>query len=161
MGVSCSVKLSGASTLIFDSAEGENMQNLKLKLVTSQQYEEHDNVDEMIIEGIVAERNGSAYITFKQVDPHYNVTINNLVKIKNGIVSIKRSGALESTMVFDVEKPYATHYETPYGKLNIYVTTHEIESEISEKDVNLKIKYEMMMQGKKISDNIYCIERVK
>ena len=121
MGVSCSVKLSGASTLIFDNAEGENMQNLKLKLVTSQQYEEHDNVDEMIIEGIVAERNGSAYITFKQVDPHYNVTINNLVKIKNGIVSIKRSGALESTMVFDVEKPYATHYETPYGLSLIHI----------------------------------------
>ena len=137
------------------------MHNLKLKLVTSQQYEEHDNVDEMIIEGVVAERNGSSYITFKQVDPNYNVTINNLVKIKNGIVSIKRSGAIESNMVFDVEKPYATHYETPYGKLNIYVTTHEIESEITEENVKLRIKYEMMMQGKKISDNIYCIESVK
>lgn len=161
MGVPCFAKLSGASTLIFGIVEGENMQNLKLKLVTSQQYEEHDNVDEMIIEGVVAERNGSSYITFKQFDPNYNVTINNLVKIKNGIVSIKRSGAIESNMVFDVEKPYATHYETPYGKLNIYVTTHEIESEITEENVKLRIKYEMMMQGKKISDNIYCIESVK
>ena len=161
MGVSCFAKLSGASTLIFGIVEGENMQNLKLKLVTSQQYEEHDNVDEMIIEGVVAERNGSSYITFKQFDPNYNVTINNLVKIKNGIVSIKRSGAIESNMVFNVEKPYATHYETPYGKINIYVTTHEIESEITEGNVKLRIKYEMMMQGKKISDNIYCIERVK
>lgn len=159
--MSCFAKLSGASTLIFGIVEGENMQNLKLKLVTSQQYEEHDNVDEMIIEGVVAERNGSSYITFKQFDPNYNVTINNLVKIKNGIVSIKRSGAIESNMVFDVEKPYATHYETPYGKLNIYVTTHEIESEITEENVKLRIKYEMMMQGKKISDNIYCIESVK
>lgn len=134
------------------------MQTLKLKLMTVQKYEEHDNTDEMIVEAVVASRNGSEYITFKQFDPNYNVTINNMVKIKNGVVTIKRSGALESTMIFDIEQPYATHYETPYGKLNIYVTTHEIESQILQDDVKLKISYEIMMQGKKISDNIYYIE---
>lgn len=137
------------------------MKNLKLKLTTSQQYEEHDNVDEMIVEAVVAKRNGSSYITFKQFDPNYNVTINNLVKIKEGVVLVKRTGAIESTMVFDVNKPYSTHYETPYGKLDICVTTKEIQDEINGEDVKLQIKYEMVMQGKKISDNIYCVESVR
>ena len=137
------------------------MHNLKLKLITTQQYEDHDNKDEMFVEGVVAQRNGSTYITFKQFDPNYNVTISNMVKIKNGVVSVKRTGAIESLMLFDIEKPYATHYETPYGNLNIYVTTHEVKSEIMEEDVRLSIKYEIMMQGKKISDNIYYIESVK
>lgn len=137
------------------------MKNLKLKLTTSQQYEEHDNVDEMIVEAVVAKRNGSSYITFKQFDPNYNVMINNLVKIKEGVVLVKRTGAIESTMVFDVNKPYSTYYETPYGKLDICVTTKEIQDEINGEDVKLQIKYEMVMQGKKISDNIYCVESVR
>lgn len=136
----------------------DNMKTLKLKLTTIQKYEDHDNKEEMMIEGVVAGRNGSEYITFKQFDPNYNVTISNLVKVKNGVVTIKRSGAIESTMIFDKEKPYATNYETPYGQLDIYVTTHEIESQLLQGDVKLKVEYEIMMQGKKISDNIYCIE---
>lgn len=136
------------------------MKTLNLKLTTVQQYEDHENRDEMMIEGVVAERGGSEYITFKQFDPNYNVTIGNMVKIKNGAVTVKRSGAIESTMVFDKEKPYTTQYETPYGQLDIYVTTREVESQIVQDSVKLKIRYEMMMQGKKISDNIYCIESV-
>lgn len=136
------------------------MKTLNLKLTTIQQYEDHDNKEEMMIEGVVAERGGSEYITFKQFDPNYNVTIGNMVKIKNGVVTVKRSGAIESTMVFDKEKPYTTQYETPYGQLDIYVTTREVESQIVQDSVKLKISYEMMMQGKKISDNIYCIESV-
>lgn len=136
------------------------MKTLNLKLTTIQQYEDHDNKEEMMIEGVVAERGGSEYITFKQFDPNYNVTIGNRVKIKNGVVTVKRTGAIESTMVFDKEKPYTTQYETPYGQLDIYVTTREVESEILQDSVRLKISYEMMMQGKKISDNIYCIESV-
>ena len=136
----------------------DNMKTLKLKLTTIQKYEDHDNKEEMMIEGVVAGRNGSEYITFKQFDPNYNVTISNLVKVKDGVVTIKRSGAIESTMIFDKEKSYSTNYETPYGQLDIYVTTHEIESQLLQGDVKLKVEYEIMMQGKKISDNIYCIE---
>ena len=136
------------------------METRKLKLVTTQKYESHDNRDEMILEGVVAERNGSQYIKFDQKDTTYNIIVNNLIKIKDGVVTIKRSGALSSNMVFDLAKPYATNYETEYGQLDLIVTTHEIKSHFDE-DVSLVIKYEMMMQGRKISDNIYSIESIK
>ncbi|MEF9959381.1 MAG: DUF1934 domain-containing protein [Niameybacter sp.] len=133
------------------------MEARKFKLVTTQKYEEHDHIEEMMIEGVVAERNGSQYIKFEQVDTTYNVTINNLIKVKEGVVTIKRSGALNATMIFDLAKPYTTDYETPYGTLDVAVTTHEIKSHFAD-GVSLMISYEIMMQGKKISDNIYFIE---
>ena len=137
------------------------MNTIKIKLTTIQKYEDHENRDEMVLDAIVAERNGSFYIKFDQVDTNYNVTINNLVKVKDGVATIKRTGGLSSTMVFDKEKPYATEYETPYGSLGILVKVQEIKSQILQNDVNLMISYEMMMQGKKISDNIYFIESIK
>ena len=137
------------------------MNTTKIKLTTVQKYEDHENRDEMLIDAIVAERNGSSYIKFDQVDTNYNVTINNLVKFKDGVVTVKRTGALSSTMVFDKEKPYSTEYETPYGSLDINVKVQEIKAEILQDHVNLMISYEMIMQGKKISDNIYFIESLK
>lgn len=135
------------------------MNTTKIKLTTVQKYEDHENRDEMLLDAIVAERNGSCYIKFDQVDTNY--TINNLVKLKDGVVTVKRTGTISSTMVFDKEKPYATEYETPYGQLDISVKVQEIKAEILQNDVNLMISYEMIMQGKKISDNIYFIESVK
>lgn len=134
------------------------MEQRQLKLITSQKYETHENTEEAIIDAIVAERNGSKYITFKQVIPDYNVEVSNIVKIKDNKVYVKRSGGLTSNLEFDINKPFITDYETPYGKLDIKIITKAIETFILQEHVNVKISYEMIMQGKKISDNIYLIE---
>ena len=150
-----------ADALFFKAQKERNMQTLTLKLTTAQQYEDHENKDEMVIQGHLAERNGSTYITFKQTDPDANITVDNRVKIKKGVVSIKRSGAVDSMMIFDEENPYTTYYETPYGHLNLYVTTYKVEHEVSEQGFKLHVHYEMKMQGKKVSDNRYCLETIK
>lgn len=133
------------------------METLNLKLITTQIYPDHENSEEAAIEAVVAERNGSAYITFKQPIPDYNVMINTMVKIKNGTVSVRRTGGVNMTLEFNLDKEYTTDYETPYGAMDIRIITTSIESEILQGHVNLKICYEMIMQGKKISDNIYLI----
>ena len=138
------------------------MENLKeerkLQLVTTQKYTTHTNVEEETIEAVIARRNGTSYITFKQIIPDYQVEVSNLIKVKNGVVTIKRSGALTSTMVFDISKEYLTDYETPYGMLDVRVKTEGVESIFLEGHVKLEISYEMTMQGKKVSDNTYCIK---
>lgn len=137
------------------------MQTLQLKLTTSQQYEDYKNQDEVYIQGQLAERNGSIYITFEQVDKAMHVRIKNWVKIKKGVVSIKRSAAVETKMLFDEQTPYTTQYETPYGCLDLSIITQKIEYVLSETTFKLKIVYEMHMQGKKVSDNYYCLESMK
>ncbi len=133
------------------------MNTIPLKLITTQHYEDHTNTEEQAIDAVVACRNGSQYITFKQVMPEHRIEVSNLIKFKDGKVTIKRSGALSSHMEFEVGKPYATDYETPYGKLDVRVQTQEVVCEVLQDDVNLKICYEMIMQGNKISDNMYSI----
>ncbi len=133
-------------------------QERQLQLITTQQYETHQNVEEETVQAVVARRNGTSYISFTQKIEEYNVEVKNLIKIKDGIVTIKRSGALTSTMVFDINKEYFTDYETPYGMLDVRVKTKSVESLIFEEATTLEISYEMMMQGKKVSDNRYCIK---
>lgn len=137
------------------------MNTRQLRLITTQKYETHENTDEMLIDAIVAERNGSTYITFKQKLEEHNVEVSNMVKIKDNRIQVKRSGALKSDLTFDIAKSCNTEYETPYGLLDLCVNTQSIESFILQEHVNVKICYEMIMQGKKISDNIYMITSAK
>ena len=133
------------------------MDTRQLRLITTQKYAEHDNTEEMQIEAIVAKRGASTYITFKQPIPDTTLEVSNIVKIKNGVASVKRSGAFTSNLEFDITREYLTDYETPYGQLDLRIITHGVESFVTEETVHLEISYEMHMQGRKVSDNIYTI----
>ena len=133
------------------------METRQLRLLTTQKYETHEDSDEMLIDAVVAKRGKSTYITFKQPIPEHQVEISNIVKLKDNKVYVKRSGALSSDLEFDIQKEYVTTYENEYGLLDIRIKTERIESFIVEDIVRLELRYEVSIQGKKVSDNIYTI----
>jgi len=134
------------------------MEKLTLKIGSKQIYETHEDGYEQEVEATIGERSGSFYILFDQKDEASGLSTNNMIKIKEGKIEVRRKGALTTKLVFDEEKPYQTEYETEYGMMDLKIITKEISCQILQKDVNLKIKYEILMHGKKISDNIYFIE---
>lgn len=136
------------------------METIKLKMQTAQKYETHEDTMEEIIDATVATRGESAYITFKQQDTNFNTTITTLIKIKKGIVTVRRQGGIQSQMEFNILKPHETPYSTPMGDMTIKIETHEIESHIEGDKVRLKIRYTIYMQGKKTSENLYFIQNL-
>ncbi|MGL4362357.1 MAG: DUF1934 domain-containing protein [Cellulosilyticaceae bacterium] len=130
----------------------------RLQLITTQSYEDEKQTEEVMIDAIVAVRDGSGYVTFKQIDEDTKATIQTIVKLKKGIVYIKRMGTVKNELVFDTNKNYETTYKTPYGELPMCIRTKSITGNVLQEDVNLTICYEIVMQGKKISDNIYTIK---
>lgn len=136
------------------------METLKLKILTSQKYESHEDTNEEIVEGVVAQKGESTYITFKQEDQNFGATITILIKIKKGIVTVKRQGGIRSELVFDITSPQETLYNTPMGDMSIQIETHEIENRTSEDNVHLKIRYSIYMQEQKTSENLYFIQKL-
>lgn len=136
------------------------METLKLKILTSQKYESHEDTSEEIVEGIVAQKGESTYITFKQEDENFGAIITTLIKIKKGIVTVKRQGGIRSELVFDITSPQETLYNTPMGDMSIQIEAHEIENRTSEDNVHLKIRYSIYMQEQKTSENLYFIQKL-
>lgn len=145
--------------LVMTKGEQE-MQTLKLKMQTAQAYETHEDQMEEIIEAVVAVKGESTYITFKQEDTNFNTIITTLIKIKKGVVTVKRQGGIKNQMEFNVIKPYETLYATPMGEMSIRIETHEIENRVTEEAVHLKIRYSIFMQGNKTSENLYFIKNL-
>lgn len=129
------------------------MNDVKIQVYDKQIYEEHEDINEMQFEGQTTFKNNSIYVTYK--DPEMGVTT--IIKIKNGVVFVKRLGALKGDLEFNKQQPHKTIYYTPYGEMEIEIITKECDLFFLEKGIKIYIDYKIIMQGKKISDNIYMI----
>lgn len=129
------------------------MKDVHIKVYDKQTYETHDDVNETEFEGQLTFRNNSVYITYK--DPEMGVTT--MIKTKDGIVSVKRLGALKANLEFNTQNPHKTIYYTPYGEMEIEIITKKCDIYILEKGMKIVIDYKILMQGKALSDNIYMI----
>lgn len=136
------------------------MNQLKLVIRDTQRYETHEDMNEEIVEAVVAIKGESSYITFKQEDKNFNTMITTLIKVKKGVMTVKRTGGIQSEIIFDVLKPHEMMYTTPMGQMHIEFETHELETRIEEDKVTLKVRYSIIMQGAKTSENLYFIQNV-
>ena len=129
------------------------MKEEKKTVNDKQIYPDHSDEAENKFLGNFTFKNESIYITYK--DQEQNVTT--IIKAKNSVVSIKRLGAMQGNLEFDSNKPNKTIYSTPYGEMEIEIITKKCDIYFLEKGVKLYIEYKIMMQGEKVSDNIYLI----
>ena len=129
------------------------MKEAQITVYDKQIYPDHSDEAENKFLGNFTFKNESIYITYK--DQEQNVTT--IIKAKNSVVSIKRLGAMQGNLEFDSNKPNKTIYSTPYGEMEIEIITKKCDIYFLEKGVKLYIEYKIMMQGEKVSDNIYLI----
>lgn len=76
-----------------------------------------------------------------------------MIKFNNDIVEITRKGQVDGKLIFQENQKKQSLYSTPMGDLLIEVLTKEIEVSDDDDDVNLKIKYQIHVDGNKVSDN--------
>ena len=129
------------------------MRDVQIKVCDKQIYESHSDSNEMNFKGQLAFKNNNLYITYK--DEQSGVTT--IIKAKDNKVSVKRLGAVKGDLNFNVEQPHHTIYHTPHGELEMEIITGKCDVYILEKGVKICIEYKILMQGEKISDNIYMI----
>ena len=63
------------------------------------------------------------------------------LKIIDGCVSMIRFGKAATQMIFEKEKKYVGHYETPLGALSVGVTTNSITVDIDENGGEIDLDY--------------------
>ena len=68
-------------------------------------------------------------------------------------VEVTRKGQVDGKLIFQENQKKQSLYSTPMGDLLIEVLTKEIEVSDDDDDVNLKIKYQIHVDGNKVSDN--------
>ena len=97
-------------------------------------------------------QNGKCYIMYEESitdDKQKSITT---VKISDGDISIKRGGALDSTMKYQTGKSNMCLYNFDYGRIVIENYTHSIDVNLDEQGGIIDLHYDLDMGGAK-SDN--------
>ena len=69
-----------------------------------------------------------------------------------------RNGAASTRMIFQPGQEHMVVYQTPMGPLSISLYTEDIQTEIGEEHMNLKIDYSIKTEGIVISESTVHIE---
>ena len=111
-----------------------------------------DNV-EVIAKGKHYLKKDKHYLLYEEYENDENTKTSNMIKFNNDIVEITRKGQVDGKLIFQENQKKQSLYSTPMGDLLIEVLTKEIEVSDDDDDVNLKIKYQIHVDGNKVPDN--------
>ena len=116
-----------------------------IKVINHQTIDNETDVIEEKGSGSCREKNGKFYIMYdvKTEDGTVKVT----VIADDESVKIKRSGYVNSEMVYDIKRATSFKYNTPYGAIEMEIKTTKIHNGLTGQGGTLRIMYTLVMQG--------------
>lgn len=98
-------------------------------------------------------KNGKHYILYDEVTEGSAGITKNKIKITgNESLEIIKSGASSSHMIFEKNRMNATHYETPYGEIQVGVFTKSMRVEESEDFIGVEVEYGLDVNSEPVAD---------
>lgn len=107
---------------------------------------ETDTIEE-IAYGSYHEKNGKQYIIYRTENDEDNVS--STIKVDGTEVIIKRSGSVNSKMVYKVDEKRRFLYKIPYGTIEMEIETQRIISNLDETGGTIELVYTLTVQGEK------------
>ena len=78
-------------------------------------------------------------------------------EVKGPRVTLTRSGAVNSQMVFEEGRQHTSLYETPFGELSVDIQTSELKHNLSERGGLMEIKYSIAVEHTVAGRNCFKI----
>ncbi len=113
-----------------------------------------DNQTDTITEtayGSFYEKNGKQYILYKTESEGDRTSV--IIRIDRDFVSIKRSGAVETSMEYRIGAGRRFLYRMPYGTIEMELETQKILSDLTENGGRIELVYTLSIQGEKYFNN--------
>lgn len=102
---------------------------------------------EEIAYGNYYEKNGKQYILYKTENDDDKTS--SMIKVDKDTIQIKRSGSVNSLMVYKAGENRKFMYEIPYGTIEMELETEKIISMLEEKGGEIRLLYTLSVQGEK------------
>ena len=103
-------------------------------------------------------KTGKHYVVYDEVIEGLEGTLKSTIKFTENQVELIRNGAASTRMIFQPGQEHMVVYQTPMGPLSISLYTEDIQTELGEERMNLKIDYSIKTEGIVISESTVHIE---
>lgn len=121
-----------------------------LKIIGKQLNKEGEQeVVELITEGKYYRKGEATYLIYQETELSGIQGCTTTLKITDDMINMKRFGSASSEIQFQKGKKFNTHYNTPYGNIEMEVLTKNIENELNKTEATgfLNIEYDISLSG--------------
>ena len=129
-------------------------ENAVIKISGLQKVEGTTDNIKMLAAGKHYIKKNKHYILYENIEEDSEEKTSNIIKFNDEMVEIIRRGAIEGRLLLEQNAMRQSVYSTPMGDMLVEVMTEEVIVEEQEGgNVDLNVKYQIQINGNKISDN--------
>ena len=114
--------------------------------------DQEENVD-VIARGFHTSENGEHLLEYDEFDNETDDKTENTIRFTENKAEVVRKGNMTGNLTFEKGEKNETIYSTPFGDLNMDIITNDIQIDEKDKQIVLKIAYELYDQNEKVSDH--------
>lgn len=107
---------------------------------------------EVISPGKYYFKNGHHYLLFEDVEDNYNNKSENLMKFRDSYLEVTKKGSLNARLIFEKDKKTKSQYGTPFGMLNIGISTTAVNLKEKEDSIEVTANYALEINDAFIAD---------
>ena len=139
-----------------------SIESEKLPVLLSIRGEQHfDGIDpdetELMTEGTMALTEDGMVLSYEESELTGMEGTTTTFEVKGPRVTLTRSGAVNSQMVFEEGRQHTSLYETPFGELSVDIQTSELKHNLSERGGLMEIKYSIAVEHTVTGRNCFKI----
>ena len=113
---------------------------------------------ELITPGEYYFRNNTHYLLYEERMEGFTEPVHNMVKVRPGMMEVRKKGLVNVHMVFEQCKKNMTYYTTPYGTLQMGISATNLELTESEENLQIKADYALDMNEEHVADCYLAIQ---
>ena len=134
----------------------------KLPVLLSIRGEQYfDGIDpdetELMTEGTIVLTEDGMVLSYEESELTGMEGTTTTFEVKGPRVTLTRSGAVNSQMVFEEGRQHTSLYETPFGELSVDIQTSELKHNLSERGGLMEIKYSIAVEHTVTGRNCFKI----
>ena len=139
-----------------------SIESEKLPVLLSIRGEQYfDDIDpdatELMTEGTMEVTGDGIVLSYEESELTGMEGTTTTFEVKGPRVTLTRSGAVNSQMVFEEGRQHTSLYETPFGELSVDIQTSELKHNLSERGGLMEIKYSIAVEHTVTGRNCFKI----
>ena len=136
----------------------ENKLPVLLSIRGEQYFDDIDpDATELMTEGTMALTEDGIVLSYEESELTGMEGTTTTFEVKGPRVTLTRSGAVNSQMVFEEGQQHTSLYETPFGELSVDIQTSELKHNLSERGGLMEIKYSIAVEHTVTGRNCFKI----
>ena len=136
----------------------ENKLPVLLSIRGEQYFDDIDpDATELMTEGTMALTEDGIVLSYEESELTGMEGTTTTFEVKGPRVTLTRSGAVNSQMVFEEGRQHPSRYEAPCGELSVGVQTSELKHNLSERGGLMEIKYSIAVEHTVTGRNCFKI----